>query len=105
MSLKAMLSGSAIWIACHGSGRSSAAARITIDNFAFSPAMVTVAPGTEVTWRNDDDIPHSIVLTDGSDRSKALDTNDTFSHRFDKPGQYAYICGLHPHMHGDIVVR
>jgi plastocyanin len=78
--------------------------KVTIDNFAFSPSSLTVSAGSEVTWTNQDDIPHSIVLP-GVAHSKPLDSNDTFSYRFDKSGTYSYICGLHPHMHGEIVVR
>jgi plastocyanin len=85
--------------------QSATDAKISIDNFTFSPTKLVISKGTEVTWTNKDDIPHTIVLMDGSTRSKALDTDNAFSYRFDKAGTYAYICGLHPHMHGQIVVR
>jgi plastocyanin len=77
---------------------------VGIDNFAFTPAVLTVKSGTTVTFENHDDIPHLIVAVDGKYRSKALDTNDKFSIAFDKPGEYAYFCGLHPTMKGKIVV-
>jgi plastocyanin len=80
-------------------------ATITIDNFTFSPAKLTVAKGAEVTWDNRDDIPHTIVLTAIGVRSKAIDTEKTFSYRFDKAGTFAYVCGLHPQMHGQVVVK
>ena len=86
-------------------GRTNDAATIKIDNFTFSPEKLTVAKGTEVTWTNDDDIPHTIVLTANNVRSKAIDTDKTFTYRFDKAGTFSYICGLHPHMHGEVVVR
>jgi plastocyanin len=79
-------------------------AKVAIDNFAFTPAELTVKPGTTVTFENHDDIPHLVVAVDGTYRSKALDTNDKFSIAFDKPGDYAYFCGLHPHMKGKIIV-
>jgi len=79
-------------------------ATVSIDNFAFTPDVLTVKPGTTVTFVNHDDIPHLVVAADGAYRSKALDTNDKFSIAFDKPGDYAYYCGLHPHMKGKIVV-
>ena len=63
-----------------------------------------VKPGVAVTFVNHDDIPHLVVAVDGKYRSRALDTNDRFSIAFDKPGEYAYFCGLHPHMKGKIVV-
>jgi plastocyanin len=79
-------------------------ASVSIANFAFTPAALTVKPGATVTFVNHDDIPHLVVAVDGSYRSKALDTNDKFSFTFAKPGEYAYFCGLHPHMRGKIVV-
>jgi plastocyanin len=85
--------------------RSDADRPVTIDNFAFSPATLTVAKDKRVTWTNRDDIPHSIVLTGIGVHSKALDTDDSFSYQFDKAGTFTYVCGLHPHMHGQIVVQ
>jgi plastocyanin len=79
-------------------------ANVDIGNFAFTPAVVTVKPGATVTFVNHDDLPHLVVAVDGAYRSKALDTNDKFSFTFAKPGEYAYFCGLHPHMKGKIVV-
>ena len=78
--------------------------RIGIDNFAFAPAELSVAPGTTVIWTNHDDIPHTVTSTDGVFRSHALDTGDSFSFTFEKPGSYRYFCSLHPHMVGTIKV-
>jgi plastocyanin len=51
---------------------------IKIDNFAFAPAEITVAPGTTVRWVNRDDIPHTVVSEDKATfKSKPLDTDDT----------------------------
>ena len=58
---------------------------VRIDNFTFGPAALTVAPGTTVTWINDDDIPHTVVADDKSFRSKALDTDDSFTFTFTSP--------------------
>jgi plastocyanin len=80
------------------------AREVRIDNFTFSPPMLTVPAGTTVTWRNADDIPHTIVAKDRSFRSKALDTDDRFSFTFTAPGDYDYFCSLHPHMTGRVVV-
>ena len=57
-----------------GAASSDEGAKVKIDNFTFSPAKLTVSKGTEVTWTNDDDIPHMIVLTAIGVRSKAIDT-------------------------------
>jgi plastocyanin len=79
-------------------------AKVSIDNFTFAPAVLTVKPGTTVTFENHDDIPHLVVDAGGKFRSKALDTDDKFSVTFDQPGEIAYFCGLHPHMTGKIIV-
>ena len=85
--------------------RSDNAAQVKIDNFTFGPAKLVVAKGTSVTWTNQDDIPHSIVLGALGARSKALDTDKAFTYQFDKAGTFAYVCGLHPSMHGTVVVK
>jgi plastocyanin len=80
-------------------------AKITIDNFTFSPALMITSVGSTVTWVNEDDTIHSIVCPTLNIKSQPLDTDDTFSHVFDKPGMYDYVCGLHPHMHGQVLVQ
>ena len=80
-------------------------ATVDIDNFAFTPAALTVTVGTTVTWKNEDDSPHRIGDKDGTFKSAALDTDDTFSHTFAAPGEYPYICTIHPYMVGKIVVK
>ncbi len=77
---------------------------IKIENFSFVPDDLTVPVGTTVTWENGDDIPHSVVLSDKSFRSKPLDTHDKATFTFTKPGEMQYFCGLHPHMKGKITV-
>jgi plastocyanin len=80
-------------------------ARVMIDNFKFAPVPLTVTVGSTVTWLNRDDIPHSIVVPALSVHSHPMDTDESFALRFDKPGTYEYICGLHPFMHGKILVQ
>jgi plastocyanin len=80
-------------------------ATIEIDNFAFTPAALTVTAGTTVTWKNEDDSPHRIGDKNGTFKSAALDTDDTFSHTFAAPGEYPYICTIHPYMVGKIIVK
>jgi plastocyanin len=79
-------------------------ATVGIDNFTFAPATLAIKAGTTVIFRNDDDTPHLVVDSGGKFRSQALDTDDKFSVTFDKPGETDYFCGLHPHMHGKIIV-
>ena len=78
---------------------------VKIDNFSFGPGAVTVAMGTTITWTNRDDIPHTVVSTDGVFKSKVLDTDEKFSFTFSKAGTYPYFCSIHPKMTGKVVVQ
>jgi plastocyanin len=83
----------------------AAEVRVLIDNFSFSPQAVTVPVGAAVIWKNRDDVPHTVTSTSHAFGSPALDTDDTFSIRFDRPGTYPYYCAVHPHMTGQIIVK
>jgi plastocyanin len=84
---------------------SAANAEVKIDNFSFAPETLTVAVGTTVTWTNRDDIPHTVVSTDGAFKSKVRDTDEKFSYTFAKAGTYPYYCSVHPKMTGKVVVQ
>jgi plastocyanin len=83
----------------------TAGPRVTISNFTFSPASLTVPVGTTVTWINQDDTAHTVTSVDQKFGSQALDTGDTFTFKFTAPGAYAYFCTLHPQMVGKIIVQ
>jgi plastocyanin len=79
--------------------------KVEIDNFAFSPGRIAVKTGTTVTWLNADDTPHTVASSSKLFKSKALDTDDSFSFTFTTPGMYEYFCSLHPYMTGTVVVE
>ena len=82
------------------------AGSVAIDDFAFAPATLTLAPGTRVTWTTRDDDPHIVQTNDRTTfKSPPLDTGDSFSRVFDRPGRYDYFCTLHPHMTGAVIVQ
>lgn len=87
-----------------GTSRAADAPHVRIENFSFEPQTLAVKVGTTVVFENDDDIPHLVVAENKSFRSKALDTGDTYAFTFSKSGDFAYFCGLHPHMRGKITV-
>ncbi|MGH8198774.1 MAG: cupredoxin domain-containing protein [Steroidobacteraceae bacterium] len=93
-------------------GRVAAAAHalapaVTISNYSFHPATLTVTKGATVTWVNGDGDVHTIKSTGGPEAfsSAALDSGDRFKYTFQHAGTYHYICSVHPYMHGVIVVR
>lgn len=77
---------------------------VTITDFVFTPTTLTVKVGDTVTWTNKDEEPHTVVANDGSFHSPGLDTNATYSYTFTKPGNFDYICSIHPFMHGTVAV-
>ena len=71
----------------------------------FAPATLTVTAGTTVTWMNLDEEPHTVTSDVGLFRSGAMDTNESFSFKFEKVGTYHYTCSIHPRMVGSVVVE
>jgi plastocyanin len=80
-------------------------AEVKIDNFSFGPRSISISAGTKVAWTNRDDIPHTVVSTEGLFKSRVLDTDESFSFTFERPGTYPYFCSVHPKMTGQVVVK
>ena len=77
---------------------------VSIENFSFSPASISVSAGDTVVWTNNDSVAHTVTSTDG-----AFDTGDiapgaSASVTFDNAGTFAYICSIHPSMTGSVDV-
>jgi len=78
---------------------------VSIQGRAFHPSPLRIKKGESVTWRNKDDIDHTVDAEDGSFSSGTIKSGKTFTHTFKKAGRYAYSCRLHPRMKGVIVVE
>ena len=74
------------------------------DEYAFSPYRARVKRGTQVTWRNNGLMVHTIVAQDGSWTTGTLNPADVGGVTFDKAGTYTYMCKEHPWAVGQIVV-
>jgi plastocyanin len=83
----------------------SDATKIVVKDFMFVPTPLTVKAGSTVIWTNMDDEPHTVVSDTGLFKSGGMDTNESFSFKFDKPGTYHFTCSIHPRMVGTIVVQ
>jgi plastocyanin len=93
-------------VAAPKTSAAAVAAAVSIDNFTFGPQALTVPVGATVTWTNHDDIPHAVVSDDRKTfKSKVLDTDQSFSFTFTRPGEFGYFCSLHPHMTGKVIVK
>ncbi len=77
---------------------------VAIVNFTFSPATTTVHVGDTITWSNSDSAPHTATAKDGSFDTGILMKGQSASHTFTHAGTFAYICSVHPYMHGTVVV-
>jgi plastocyanin len=86
------------------SGSGSSSDKIEIADFKFDPPSISVAAGTTVTWTNSDRASHTATAQDGSFDTDTLDTGDTKSITFKKPGTYEYVCQFHPFMKGTVEV-
>lgn len=79
--------------------------QVTIQGFAFSPAKITVTPGTKVTWTNKDSVAHTVTSDNNSwTDSGSVGNGSHFSVTFSKPGTYTYHCSIHPSMVASVVV-
>jgi plastocyanin len=77
---------------------------VSIASFAFMPAKISAMAGKALTFFNADDTPHQITVANGP-RSEVFLRGQKASITIDKPGEYNYICGLHPSMKGVIEVK
>ena len=97
--------------AAGGAAAGAAAARggegaaIEMKAVAFLPNRIEIAPGTTITWTNNDPLVHTVTADDGSFDSGQTEPTKTFSHTFTQPGEYAIHCTPHPFMKAVIVVR
>ena len=80
-------------------------ASATIENFAFSPATITVAIGTTITWTNQDSAAHTVTSDSGVFDSGSISQGKTFSYTFNEKGSFNYHCTFHPNMKGTVIVQ
>lgn len=85
-------------------GEELAEQTVSIKDFAFNPVEITVKQGQKVTWVNEDSVSHTVKAGDLFE-SPMLQKGDSYQHTFtEEPGEYPYTCGIHPSMHGMIVI-
>jgi plastocyanin len=86
------------------SGAAARAEKVEIVDFAYDPDPVIVQVGGKVTWLNQDSAPHTATAEDGSFDTGTLEEGKLKSETFKQAGTYAYICEIHPDMHGTVEV-
>lgn len=86
---------------------------VIVSGMQFQPQRITVHAGDTVTWEfRDNGVPHDVTSADGNGVSAAnplLDsghkTRGQYTHTFDDPGTYDYMCTVHPRMTGSVIVE
>jgi plastocyanin len=78
---------------------------VAMDHSTFIPSEITVAPGTTVTWVNNEAMPHTVVDQNKGFRSKTLIKDAKFSFTFTTAGDFDYLCSIHPNMKGKVIVK
>ena len=86
-------------------GNNNGSSTVTIQDFAFSPSTITVTAGTTITWKNIDNVVHTVTSDEGLFDSGNLGQNATFTHTFNSAGTFDYHCTPHPAMTASVVVN
>ena len=82
--------------------RAAASQGVTIEDFAYSPATVSVDTGETVTWSNRDSADHT--ATGPNFDTGVLSDGQSGSFTFREAGTFAYVCTIHPQMKGTVRV-
>lgn len=95
-----------------GAGDEETAETVTLENFAFAPAELTIPAGTTVSFVNEDQAPHTATHgSDGQAESGALFDlqlpagDGSGDYTFDEPGTYNVTCTIHPQMNMVVIVE
>lgn len=86
------------------SAGSSGTVRITIHDYAYHPAALTVKVGTQVVVTNTDQTAHTLTARSGAFDTGTLGPGKTARFRVTRPGRYPYYCQFHAFMNGTLTV-
>ncbi len=78
---------------------------VTIKNFAFRPAQLTVAKGSKLKITNADGVAHTLSARNDSFSSPVLDPGKRATITLGKSGTFAFYCKIHASMTGTVVVK
>jgi len=85
-------------------GEAARAEKVEIADFAYDPDPVRVQVDGKVIWLNQDSAPHTATAEDGSFDTGTLEEGKLKAETFKQAGTYAYVCEIHPDMHGTVEV-
>jgi plastocyanin len=94
-----------------GGGGGAKTAEVSMEGIAFEPSESQIAAGGTVTWTNNESVGHDVTKTSGpgpdfsSGDAGGMGEGDTFKQTFADPGDYEYVCTVHPNMTGTVSVK
>lgn len=101
----ALLAAAAMAMPGHGTPPPTTAPTVVaIPGRYYSPGHLHVLVGQTVTWRNDDLVTHTVTAEEHGFDSGSLHSGQAYTHTFDTPGTYRYLCTIHRQMRGTIEV-
>ena len=80
-------------------------------DLCYDPPSIIIFKGGEIIWKNNDNAAHTVTsgnILEGPDKkfdSGLIKTGQTFSHKFDKVGEYPYFCMIHPWANASVTVK
>src|SRR2546422_2987311 len=78
---------------------------VELSKSCFSPTVVRVQTGDQVTWTNTDPTAHTVTgVANSWGTDEQIAEGQSVSYKFDKSGVFPYFCYLHPSMAGAVVV-
>ncbi len=88
---------------------------VSIIGNSYYPKIIQVAPGTKITWINEDVFAfaegefsgiHNVIVKEGPEifYSPLLAHAESYEYTITKPGEYTYMCAPHPYMEGKVIV-
>ena len=80
-------------------------ANVSIERFEYTPYQIDVPPETTVLWTNRDGVDHDVTLRDADLKGPLVGKGSEIAVMFERPGEYAYYCHVHPFMQGKVVVE
>ena len=84
----------------------SKAVMVSIADFSYEPAQISVAPGAEITFDNEDEAKHTATAEDESFDTDSIEGGASGTIRApDQPGTYEFVCTFHANMNGTLVVE
>jgi len=101
-------------IALAGSASPDVVYKVSLENWEFTPAELTIQPGDTVTWLNDDDTDHNLGFyevrpaTGPTDKKpEDLSVGKKYSLVFNQKGVFKYVCTIHKRqdMKGTVIVK